>query len=169
MKGWVILIGTLAVGFVLGVGAGTRGSTLVAPYLSRAVGGPSEHLEGQVVRKQRDGNRLLVKVATAQGPIGVVPGSVGSVPAPAPLNGSSRRSPWAPWRWPEAGGHAHTTELSPSAAPGGGRPREAAGGSEVVNHQPERSHQPQADQPQLASQERRRDKALCRRVTIQIA
>jgi len=69
MKGWVILIGTLAVGFVLGVGAATRGSTLVAPYLYKAVSGPGEHLEGQVVRKQRDGNRLLVKVATAQGPM----------------------------------------------------------------------------------------------------
>jgi hypothetical protein len=69
MKGWVILIGTLAVGFVLGIGAATRGSTLVAPYLYKAVSGPGEHLEGQVVRKQRDGNRLLVKVATAQGPM----------------------------------------------------------------------------------------------------
>jgi hypothetical protein len=69
MKGWVILIGTLAVGFVLGVGAGTRGSTLVAPYLHKAVSGPNEHLDGQVVRKQRDGNRLLVKVSTTQGPM----------------------------------------------------------------------------------------------------
>src|SRR5262245_41498762 len=69
MKGWVILIGTLAVGFVLGIGAGTSGSTLVAPYLYKAVSGPSEHLEGQVVRKQRDANRLLVKVTTTQGPM----------------------------------------------------------------------------------------------------
>jgi hypothetical protein len=38
-------------------------------WLPKSVSGPSERLEGQVVRKQRDGNRLLVKVATAQGPM----------------------------------------------------------------------------------------------------
>jgi len=37
--------------------------------LPKAVSGPGEHIEGQVVRKQRDGNRLLVKITTAQGPM----------------------------------------------------------------------------------------------------
>jgi hypothetical protein len=69
VKGWVILTVTLLVGFVLGVGAAMRGPEFVAPYLPRSVGGPGERLDGQVVRKQRDGNRLLVKVATAQGPM----------------------------------------------------------------------------------------------------
>jgi TOBE domain-containing protein len=42
---------------------------LIAPYFPKAGGGSGEHIEGQVVRKQRDGNRLLVKITTAQGPI----------------------------------------------------------------------------------------------------
>jgi hypothetical protein len=65
----LILTSTLIVGFVLGISAATRGPAFVAPYLPRSVSAPSERLEGQVVRKQRDGNRLLVKVATAQGPM----------------------------------------------------------------------------------------------------
>jgi len=39
------------------------------PVLAKAVSGPGEHIEGQVIRKQRDGNRLLVKITTAQGPM----------------------------------------------------------------------------------------------------
>jgi len=69
VKGWLILIVTLAVGFVLGVGAAMRGPEFIAPYLPKSVSGTGERLDGQVVRKQRDGNRLLVKVATAQGPM----------------------------------------------------------------------------------------------------
>jgi predicted nucleotidyltransferase len=65
----VILVVTLMVGFVLGFGAATRGPAFVAPYLPKSVSGPGERLEGQVVRKQRDGNRLLVKIVTAQGPM----------------------------------------------------------------------------------------------------
>ncbi len=53
----------------VGVGLANRGPALIAPYLPKAVIRPSEHIEGQVVRKQRDGNRLLVKVTTAQGPM----------------------------------------------------------------------------------------------------
>ena len=41
----------------------------MAPYWPKAVSGPGQHVEGQVVRKQRDGNRLLVKITTAQGPM----------------------------------------------------------------------------------------------------
>src|SRR5437867_10132492 len=69
MRGWVILIGTFLVGLVVGVGVANRGPALIAPYLPKTVGGPSEHLEGQIVRKQRDGNRLLVKVSTTKGPM----------------------------------------------------------------------------------------------------
>ena len=65
----MILIVTLAVGFVLGVGAAMRGPEFIAPYIPKSVGGSGEHLDGQVVRKQRDGNRLLVKVTTTQGPM----------------------------------------------------------------------------------------------------
>ena len=69
MRGWVVLIGTLLVGIVVGAGVANRGPALVVPYLPKAVSGPSEHIDGQVVRKQRDGNRLLVKISTAQGPM----------------------------------------------------------------------------------------------------
>jgi len=69
VRGWVILICTFLVGAVVGVGLANRGPALIAPYLPKAVSGPGEHIEGQVVRKQRDGNRLLVKMTTAQGPM----------------------------------------------------------------------------------------------------
>jgi hypothetical protein len=69
MRGWLILIFTFAIGIVLGVGAMTKGPALVAPYLPKSISGQSERIDGEVVRKQREGNRLLVKVATAQGPM----------------------------------------------------------------------------------------------------
>ncbi len=69
MRGWLILVGTLLVGMVVGFGAAARGPALIAPYLPKAGGGAGERIEGQVVRKQREGNRLLVKVTTAQGPM----------------------------------------------------------------------------------------------------
>jgi hypothetical protein len=69
MRGWVILICVFVAGVVAGVGLASRGPALLAPYLPKAAGGPGEHVEGQVVRKQRDGTRLLVKVTTAQGPM----------------------------------------------------------------------------------------------------
>src|SRR5207302_8347508 len=69
MRGWLILVGTLLVGVAVGFGAATRGPALIAPYLPQVGGGSGEHIEGQVVRKQRDGNRLLVKITTEQGPM----------------------------------------------------------------------------------------------------
>jgi len=69
MRGWLILSFTFAIGIVLGVGAMSKGPALVAPYLPRSISGQSERIDGEVVRKQREGNRLLVKVATAQGPM----------------------------------------------------------------------------------------------------
>ena len=69
MRGWIVFIGTFLVGVVVGVGMGNKGPAMIAPYLPKAVSGPGEHIEGRVVRKQRDGNRLLVKISTAQGPM----------------------------------------------------------------------------------------------------
>ena len=69
MRGWLILICTFLVGAAVGVGLAYRGPALVAPYLPTAVSRPGGHIEGQVIRKQRDGNRLLVKITTAQGPM----------------------------------------------------------------------------------------------------
>jgi len=39
----------------------TKGPALVAPYLPQSISGQSERIEGEVVRKQREGNRLLVR------------------------------------------------------------------------------------------------------------
>jgi len=69
MRGWTILIGTFLVGTLVGAAVVNRAPVLIASYLPKTVSGPSEHLEGQVVRKQRDGNRLLVKLSTPQGPM----------------------------------------------------------------------------------------------------
>jgi TOBE domain len=69
MRGWLILCFTFAIGIVLGVGAMTKGPALVAPYLPKSISGQNERIDGEVVRKQREGTRLLVKVATAQGPL----------------------------------------------------------------------------------------------------
>src|SRR5713101_5490302 len=69
MRGWVILSATLLAGVVLGVAAATMGPTLVAQYLPKSIGGPSERIEGEVLRKQREANRLLLKVGTVQGPM----------------------------------------------------------------------------------------------------
>jgi len=57
------------IGVLLGVGAATKGPALVAPYLPKSISGQHERIDGEVVRKQREGNRLLLKVATAQGPM----------------------------------------------------------------------------------------------------
>src|SRR5262245_28998268 len=69
MRGWVILLGTFLVGVAVGIGAAHRGPALIAPYWPKAVSGAGQHIEGQVIRKQRDGNRLLVKLTTSQGPM----------------------------------------------------------------------------------------------------
>jgi hypothetical protein len=69
MRGWLILSCTLAIGVLLGVIAATKGPALVAPYLPKSISGQHERIDGEVMRKQREGNRLLLKVATAQGPM----------------------------------------------------------------------------------------------------
>ena len=69
MRGWLILSVTLVIGIALGIGAAIRGPAFVAPYWPKAGNGASARIVGQVVRKQRDGNRLLVKINTAQGPM----------------------------------------------------------------------------------------------------
>ena len=69
MRGWVILLATFLVGVAVGIGAANRGPALIAPYVPKAISGVGNQIEGQVVRKQRDGNRLLVKITTAQGPM----------------------------------------------------------------------------------------------------
>jgi hypothetical protein len=69
VKGWLILTFTLLTGFILGTGAATMGPALVAPYLPKSMSGQGARIEGEVLRKQREANRLLLKVGTAPGPI----------------------------------------------------------------------------------------------------
>ncbi len=69
MRGWLIIICTFVIGLGVGVGLANRVPTIVAPYLPKSVTGADQHIEGRVVRKQRDGNRLLVKITTAHGPM----------------------------------------------------------------------------------------------------
>jgi len=69
VRGWLILTVTLLTGVILGIGAATMGPALVAPYLPKSISGQGERIQGEVLRKQREANRLLLKVGTAQGPM----------------------------------------------------------------------------------------------------
>ena len=69
MRGWLILASTLLTGVILGIGAMTMGPALVAPYLPKSISGQGERIQGEVLRKQREANRLLLKVGTTQGPM----------------------------------------------------------------------------------------------------
>jgi len=69
MRGWVILIMTLLVGAALGVAGTIYVPPRVDPYLPKELRLKSRVVEGQVLQKQRDGNRVLVKVQTDQGVI----------------------------------------------------------------------------------------------------
>src|SRR5262245_42684025 len=69
MRGWVILIVTLLVGVALGVAGTIYVPPRVDPYLPRSLRLQSRVVEGEVLQKQRDGNRVLVKVQTDQGVI----------------------------------------------------------------------------------------------------
>lgn len=69
MRGWVILIVTLLVGAALGIAGMVYVPPRVDPYLPKELRLKSRIVEGQVLQKQREGNRVLVKVQTGQGVI----------------------------------------------------------------------------------------------------
>ncbi len=69
MRGWIILIVTLLVGAGLGVAGTIYVPARVDPYLPKELRLKSRVVEGQVLQKQRDANRVLVKVQTGQGVI----------------------------------------------------------------------------------------------------
>ena len=69
MRGWLILACTLLTGVILGIGAMTMGPALVAPYLPKSISGQGERIQGEVLRKQREANRLLLKMDTPHGPM----------------------------------------------------------------------------------------------------
>ena len=63
MRGWVILISTLVVGIAIGAAGAMKLPTRVDAYLP-AVLRPSEtHLTGPVLGKQRERDRVLLKIA----------------------------------------------------------------------------------------------------------
>ena len=69
MRGWVILIVTLLVGAALGVAGTVYVPPRIDPYLPKELRLKGRVVEGQVLQKQREGNRVLVKVQTDQGVI----------------------------------------------------------------------------------------------------
>src|SRR5262245_64618122 len=70
-----------------------KGPALLNAYLPKPINGPGERIEAEVVRKQRDGNRLLVKITTPQGPALVTFTRKVSQMASPPLNSTTR------YRW----------------------------------------------------------------------
>jgi len=69
MRGWIILIGTLVIGVALGVAGTVYVPPRVDPYLPKELRLKSRVVEGQVLQKLREGNRVLVKIQTDQGVI----------------------------------------------------------------------------------------------------
>lgn len=66
MRRWLILL-ILLVGMALGVSGTILAPHLVGPYLPEAVRGKTELVEGEVVRKHREPDRLLLTIVTGQG------------------------------------------------------------------------------------------------------
>jgi hypothetical protein len=68
MRGWLNLFV-----LILGIAIGAVGMSLLSrtaeSYLPESLRAKVEHVPGQVVRKQRDGDRLLLTVVTAQGAV----------------------------------------------------------------------------------------------------
>jgi hypothetical protein len=69
MRGWIILIVTLLIGAAIGAAATIYGPPAIDPYLPAPMRLRSKVVEGQVLQKQREGNRVLVKIQTDQGVI----------------------------------------------------------------------------------------------------
>ena len=68
MNRWLILVP-----FVVGIGVGVAGTLLgprfASPYLPEVIRGKTELVEGVVVRKQQEPDRLLLTVVSEQGAI----------------------------------------------------------------------------------------------------
>jgi hypothetical protein len=67
VRGWSLLLVTLLVGAGLGVAATVYGPPIVDPYLPKDFRIQARVVEGQVASKQREPNRLLVKIQTDKG------------------------------------------------------------------------------------------------------
>lgn len=68
MRRWLLLL-TFLIGVGLGVSGTLMGPGLAGRYLPRTIGGKAEVVTGEVVAKQREGDRLLLTVAAGQGAI----------------------------------------------------------------------------------------------------
>ena len=68
MKRWGSVL-LFVVGLVVGATLALVGPRLAGPYLPGPLRGKLESVEGQVIRKQRDANRLLLTVTTSRGAI----------------------------------------------------------------------------------------------------
>jgi hypothetical protein len=68
MRGWLSLFI-----LILGLAVGAAGMSLLSrhagSYLPDSLRAKVEHVPGQVVRKQREGDRLLLTIVTAQGAV----------------------------------------------------------------------------------------------------
>jgi len=69
MRGWTLLIVTLLVGAGLGAAGTVYLPSMVDPYLPQKLRIRAHIVEGQVLNKQREPNRLLVKIQVEQGVI----------------------------------------------------------------------------------------------------
>jgi hypothetical protein len=67
MRGWATSIVTLLVGAGLGVAGTVYVPPVVDPYLPKELKIRARVVEGQVTTKQREPNRVLVKLQTEQG------------------------------------------------------------------------------------------------------
>jgi hypothetical protein len=68
MKAWLGTV-VFVVGLALGGVAAVLGPRVARPYLPQALQGKVERVEGDVVRKQREPDRLLMTVVTPRGAI----------------------------------------------------------------------------------------------------
>lgn len=66
MRRWLILL-TLLVGLAVGVSGTVLAPRLAGPFLPQAIRGSVQSVEGKVVAKRREQERLLLTILTAQG------------------------------------------------------------------------------------------------------
>jgi small basic protein len=62
MRGWTILIGAVLVGVILGVVGTLKFPSWAEPYLHARFGPPTHTVEGQVTKKLREADRVLLRV-----------------------------------------------------------------------------------------------------------
>lgn len=69
LKAWLILTAFFLAGLGVGVGGTLVGPRLVDQYVPEALRGRTERIEGEVARKQREPDRVLLKILTPSGAV----------------------------------------------------------------------------------------------------